>query len=100
MPLYAWTEKFSRVFSITGDKIDAQAVSCEMHLTQHFTTGLILLDSPATLAWDCGTGSAMNPEEGGLRHLSVEMRGSQQESAAITAFGSSGFLVDLVDRQD
>lgn len=80
--------------------IDSQAVPCEMQLTQHFTIELILLDSPATLAWDCGTGSEMNPEEGGLRHLSVEMRGSQRESVTITAFGSLGFLVDLVDRQD
>lgn len=71
-----------------------QLASCEGYMQEHFTTGKDLLHA-IQAAWDAGTSHDTNPNEGGLRHLSVRIRGLDKGRADIIAFGSLSSLIYL-----
>lgn len=82
MACYPNSTNFSRICTINGREIDAQAAACEDYIQEHFAVGKDLL-CVIQSAWDLGASYEANPSEGGIHHLSVTLYGPEKERAVV-----------------
>lgn len=101
MQLYQKGTQFSKILTISGNETHAQAATCQDYIAQHFpNTGKALL-AAIQGAWESGGESYPNNDgesNGSWKTLSVRLKqplGSDNQTAIVTASGTSSSLVEL-----
>lgn len=80
-------DDFSRVLSISGGEVDAQATTCGAYIQEHFTAVKGFLPA-LQAAWNSGSLYETSLDLGGIHHLSIGVYGRDKERAAVIASGS------------
>jgi WD40 repeat protein len=95
MRLYKKGTRFSSILTITGNKVDAQAATCESYLNEHFKTGPTLLHIIQE-AWDSKASSNTKSSEGDLQYLSIKIDGLEHENAVAIVSGTVEMIREVI----